>query len=461
METSVMSLPTLTLISFASQSNCLDVSNNLLRLGYTVDLLDARSAHARYISRLKGILVFLFGSGGTHKGDMVSLLAHAKTKPRFGIFIEDGTAWDADIIGRCNEFTSWPCADSEITFRLERLSDCLRPRSLDTGLAEQLMQLNIVGCSSAFENAVNRIRKFALCDAPVLIEGETGTGKELAARAIHYLGPRRRFPFIPVNCGALPESLIENELFGHERGAYTDAKSIQTGLVAQADGGTLFLDEVEALSLKSQATLLRFLQEQEYRPLGGTRVKRADARIIAASNSPLDIRSTSGTFRWDLLYRLNIMPLIMPPLREREGDVDLLVEHFLISYHLQYNDERKFISPQGMEGLRRYDWPGNVRELENLLHREFLLAEGDEIHIPLPHAGKCTALDSSAITHDQSIGFNEAKARAIEHFERTYLVKIMREMRGNVTMAARRAGKERRALGKLLKKHAIDKRDFI
>ena len=352
----------LTLIPFAPKSRCLDVSRNLLRLGYRVDLLNQGFALDRCVDNLQGILVFLFGSRGSCKDAVVSLLARAKTKPRCGIFVEGDAVWDAEIVGRCNEFLSWPCPDREIAFRLDRLSHYVCDQTTGADVAEQLMQLNIVGRSPAFDFAVQRIRKFAQCDAPVLIEGETGTGKELAARAIHYLGPRQSFPFIPVNCGALPENLIENELFGHERGAYTDARSAQVGLIAQAEGGTLFLDEVEALSLKSQAALLRFLQEQEYRPLGGMRLKRADVRVVAASNTPLERRASSGEFRRDLLFRINIMPLVMPPLRERAGDVELLARHFLKSFRLQYSAQGKRLSPEVVEMLERYEWPGNVRE---------------------------------------------------------------------------------------------------
>src|SRR5215470_14387370 len=187
----------------------------------------------------------------------------------------------------------------------------------------------MIGQSRAFSDALSLIEKIARYDAPVLIEGETGTGKELAARAIHYGGTRRNGPFIPVNCGAIPDALVENELFGHRRGAYTDAKLEQTGVIAHAEHGTLFLDEVDALTPKSQVILLRFLQDQQYRPLGGSEARSADVRVIAASNASLASLTERGAFRLDLLFRLKVLHITMPPLRDRHGDVAVLSAHFL------------------------------------------------------------------------------------------------------------------------------------
>jgi len=221
----------------------------------------------------------------------------------------------------------------------------------------------------------------------VSIYGETGTGKELAARAVHYLGSRSSGPFIPLNCGSLPDTLLENELFGHERGAFTDAKSSQPGLIEQADGGTLFLDEVEDLSAKAQAALLRFLQEGEYRPLGSKTLKRANVRVVAASNVPfLELKKT-GRLRNDLFYRLNVLPVFMPPLRERGEDILLMAEHFLIELRVRYDKPGTYLHPSSMRWIVRNDWPGNIREMENALHCGFLMAYGDAIypHDMFPH----------------------------------------------------------------------------
>ncbi len=310
----------------------------------------------------------------------------------------------------------------------------------------------MIGNSPAFQEMIRLIHKIAGCDVPVLIEGETGTGKELAARAMHYQGKRRDMPFIPVNCGAIPDSLFENELFGHERGAFTDAKHIQPGLITLASSGTLFLDEVAALSVKGQAALLRFLQDQYYRPLGGKGVLRADVRVVAASNASLAKLAEAGQLRTDLLFRLKILYLELPPLRARKGDVRLLAEHFIRVCSAKFGQPVKTFHPETLAWFENYSWPGNIRELENLVYREFLLAESTEIHIkPLtPHQTE----------HRDDLDFNHAKAKIIADFEKGYLSSLMAKARGNITLAAKMAHKERRALGKLLKKHGIDKSHY-
>lgn len=322
--------------------------------------------------------------------------------------------------------------------------------------------MNMIGNSPAFREMIRLIGKIANCDAPVLIEGETGTGKELAARAIHYLGSRNGLPFIPVNCGAIPDSLIENELFGHHKGAFTDAKEFQCGLIAQAQGGTLFLDEVDALSAKGQVTLLRFLQDQQYRPLGGKQQHSADVRIIAATNASLPTLIGDGAFRPDLLFRLKILSLELPPLRERHGDAELLAKHYLGLYSKKYGVPEKTLHPEALAWVNRYAWPGNVRELENMIHREFLLAEGPVI---------CIACEGSQVERRKrpdrrnhelfDADFNSAKAKVLTDFERQFLAMVLSKTKGNVSQAAKMVGKERRALGKLLKKHGIDKNEYL
>jgi two-component system response regulator GlrR len=200
---------------------------------------------------------------------------------------------------------------------------------------EDFARLNLVGESPAFLRCLALVRKYAACHATVLVQGETGTGKELAARAIHYLGGRSEYPFIPVNCGAIPETLVENELFGHAPGAFTDARDARCGVIADAEGGTLFLDEVEALSFRGQVALLRFLQDRQYRPLGARRPLTANVRVIAAANENLNAMVERGQFRRDLFFRLRVMSLEMPPLRERGSDAVLLAEQFLRQFSCQ------------------------------------------------------------------------------------------------------------------------------
>jgi len=232
---------------------------------------------------------------------------------------------------------------------------------------------DIVGQSAAIRARIAQARQYALCEATVLIVGETGTGKDVFARAIHYGSARAAKPFVPVNCGALPRELVENELFGHESEAFTGARGRHAGLVEQAERGTLFLDEIEALPLEAQATLLRFLQDGGYRPLGGGSKRRADVRIISASNAELLSIVGSGAFRQDLYYRLNVLPLNLPPLRERRDDVPLLVQHLLARWCGQGAPVPK-VSFAAMRRLIAYHWPGNVRELENVIRRAVVLS---------------------------------------------------------------------------------------
>jgi DNA-binding NtrC family response regulator len=314
---------------------------------------------------------------------------------------------------------------------------------------------NMIGRSAAFLRAIHLLAKFAACDAPVVIEGETGTGKEVAARAIHYEGARRDYPFIPVNCGALPDSLIENELFGHRRGAYTDARSDFPGLLRLARGGTLFLDEVDTLTSKGQVTLLRFLQDQHFRPLGAAEEEQVDVRIIAATNRPLADLVRQGQFRVDLLYRVKVMYLRMPPLRERRGDPELLARHFMQRLSQRYGRPEKRVHPLTLQWLDRYQWPGNIRELENLVAREYLLAEGDEILFTGDESTEPMALDLATAGGD----YRAQRTRALAAFDTAFLRETLTRHRGNVTHAARAAGRERRAFGRLLKKYGIDPRE--
>ena len=321
--------------------------------------------------------------------------------------------------------------------------------------------VGLIGESGIFLDMLKAIRKIAENDATVLISGETGSGKELAARAIHSLSKRGDKPFIPVNCGALPDLLIENELFGHCRGAYTDARDQQKGLVAQAEGGTLFLDEVDALSPKAQVSLLRFLEDGKYRLLGGSRQESADVRILAASNVNLLELVMQERFRADLHYRLNVMELDVPPLRARNGDAVLLSRHFIAEAAQRYGIAPIDLHPDTQLWLQRQPWPGNVRELQNRIQREFLMCDDSCLIIrqALPGFDRRQRTDRRQAAPGP-INFNEAKRLTLQNFEHSHLLRLMRESAGNVSRAARLAGKERRALGKLLKKHCIDPGSF-
>lgn len=321
----------------------------------------------------------------------------------------------------------------------------------------------LIGESACMVRCRRRIDRFLSIDAPILIDGETGTGKDLAARAIHNRSLRASAPYVPVNCGALPETLVENELFGHKAGAFTDARGEQIGLVSQAGDGTLFLDEVETLSQRAQAALLRFLENHEYRPLGASNVRHCNARIIAATNVDLKTLVDRGEFRADLYYRLNILTLSMPTLRARHEDIPLLANYFLRRLAKCYARPVVTLTAETLQWMVNHDWPGNVRELENLIHREYLLCEEETLCIEDPN-GDTFVADAGRVEplpDTSDLNFREAKLKTIEHFERVYLKNLMQETRGNVTQAAAIAGKERRSLGKLMKKHAIDRSQFL
>jgi len=370
--------------------------------------------------------------------------------------------WEQSSSGRalrCSEAVVWPDHHAEFVVKLKQLC---RLVNKDNRLAQTLtLKLNLIGESEALKNVVSNIVKYARCDAPVLITGETGTGKELIARAIHYMDADDNKPFVAVNCGALPDNLVENELFGHARGAYTDAREAHCGLVEQADGGTLFLDEIEALSPKGQIALLRFLPTYEYRPLGSRqRIQQARLRLITASNESLEQLIGAGSFRKDLFYRLNILPLSLPPLRERKEDVTLLAEYFMDKYRRTYQQPDKYLDPQTLEWMGRYEWPGNVRELENLLLREFLLAESDCISIACLQGIQGERRKNGIDRRHRQLyqrHFQNAKAEVVRQFEYSYLQQVLLAAAGNVSAAARQAGKERRTFAKLLHKHGFGK----
>jgi two-component system, NtrC family, response regulator GlrR len=312
----------------------------------------------------------------------------------------------------------------------------------------------LIGAAPSFLESLRRIRRLAEYDVTVLIQGETGTGKELAARAIHYHGERRNQPFIPVNCGAIPDSLVENEFFGHVRGAFTDARDSHAGLVATAEGGTLFLDEIECLSPRGQVVLLRFLQDRKYRPLGARQHREGNVRVVAAGNASLAEMVRAGTFREDLLYRLTVLTLELPPLRERGLDVLLLADHFIRRFRGEYGLPELALSIDAMHSLLAHDWPGNIRELENLIHRACIMADDGRVHIETPPPGPADASTPPARV-PLHLGFRRAKALVVAEFERTFLRQALQETGGNVSAAARLSGKERRAFGKLLRKHGI------
>jgi DNA-binding NtrC family response regulator len=298
---------------------------------------------------------------------------------------------------------------------------------------------SIIGRSKAMADLFALVELVAAGHSTVLIFGESGTGKELVARAIHYNGPRAKKPFIPLNCAAIPEGLLESELFGHVRGSFTGAVANKRGLIVDADGGTLFLDEIGDMPLPLQAKLLRVLQERRVRPVGGNQDVAVDVRIITATHRDLKVEARAGRFREDLFYRLSVIPLHLPSLRERRDDIPLLADHFLTRFATDTSVPRKTLSPDAQEALLRYHWPGNVRELENVMERLTVLTRGAQITpADLPPAIRGVEKAGHGIDLDRHM--------TLEELERDYVIKILREVGGNKERAARILGVNRRTL---------------
>jgi DNA-binding NtrC family response regulator len=339
-------------------------------------------------------------------------------------------------------------------FDLEELSLIIEKLvQLQTLAMENLILKERVASITRFENLVSQspimIKLFdtiidvAQTDATVLITGETGTGKELVARAIHTQSPRCYAPFIAINCGAFTDQLLESELFGHEKGAFTDAKTAKKGRLEMANAGTLFLDEVGDISMKMQIDLLRVLQSREFTRVGGTVTLRSDFRVIAATNQDLQEAIRKKTFRSDLFYRLNVVHLEVPPLRERPEDIPLLAQHFLWCYATETNKKIDSIHPEAMEALRRYPWPGNVRELENAIERAVVVGKGRQIQLKdLPFA---ITLGGAA----------EMEKLSLEEMERQHIARVLAIEAGNLSNVARILGINRSTLYAKIKKYGL------
>lgn len=355
-----------------------------------------------------------------------------------------------------DDFIILPCQPGELRIRLTRLSGLYGARVDALEREESIREIRtkyrmeaVIGDSAALHRVIRIVPRLGASDASVLITGDTGTGKELFARAIHYASARRTHPFVPVNCGALPDTLFENELFGHEKGAYTDASSARIGLLAVAEGGSLFLDEVDSLSLASQAKLLRVLQEREYRPLGSQRSVRANVRIIAAANVSLAEKMAAREFRADLYYRLNVLDIHLPSLAERRDDIPILARHFATRFARECQSPVPKLSCQAIRRLMDYKWPGNIRELESAIQRAVVLADGpilDAFHFNLPGDTVPNASDKDSLLPIKV---------AVHEFERNYLAGLLSQQDGNVTRAAKVAGTDRRSFQRLLRRHGI------
>jgi two-component system response regulator AtoC len=397
--------------------------------GYDVVLLDAEPAPTVP-------LVQSLTTGGAR----VILLAGGSDP--IGLAMRCGAS---DVVGR-------PLVAGELIFRVARAqapgNDKRRPRKSDV----------LIGSGTWIKELYDRIAMVAATDVTVAIFGESGTGKELVARTIHNSSPRHDAPFVVVNCAAIPEQLLEDELFGHVRGAFTDASRDREGLLAAAHTGTLFLDEIGELPLPLQAKLLRVLQSQEFRRIGDDQDRRVDVRIITATNRDLEQLVARGGFRQDLYYRINVFPMRLPPLRERPEDIALLVHHFMQKYRARLGKVIEGLTPPALARLAAYDFPGNVRELENKIHQAMVVASGPMIEVgelALPRAST-----SPGLRVDVARPFREVKQETIDAFERGYLTELLRVHHGNLAQAARAAGMDRKNLWALVERHGLDRSTF-
>ena len=326
-------------------------------------------------------------------------------------------------------------------------------RQLKETLAGKFNFDNIIGASTILQQLLEKVQKVAVRDTSAMITGESGTGKELIAQAIHYNSPRRDKPFIAINCGAIPDSVLESELFGHKKGAFTGADADKIGLLKAADGGTLFLDEIGNLPLSVQKTLLRFLQEQEFRRIGDTVPTRVDVRLISATNSDLEQEVQRGNFREDFFYRLNVINLHLPPLRQRKADIPLLAAHFIADQNKKFKTEISGLTPEAQAAACEYAWPGNIRQLKNVI--EACLTIETEQRISLATLAQFIETDNAVTTPDND--YNQALAR----FEIDYLRQLLSAADGNIEAAAQKANMNMATIYRKMKKYGLRKEDII
>src|SRR5688572_27066966 len=357
-----------------------------------------------------------------------------------------------------DDYLTKPLTREVFIHRLERVMERVSltkevQRLRDSRAQSPIEQL--IGRSPKMVSLKSQLPTLALTEASVVIYGESGTGKEVVARTIHQLSKRSGRPFVTVNCGALPETLLESELFGYRRGAFTDAHADTPGLVDAADTGTLFLDEIGEISLSVQVKLLRFLELKEYKPVGSPQSRIADVRIIAATNRDLKKAVEEKVFREDLFYRLNVVPVQLPSLKERPGDIGLLASHFLERFN-QRSGKQIRLNPEAFRELEAYHWPGNIRELENKIEQLVVMATDgvvrvEDVNLRAPDARLLPQILGS---------FRDEKSSLVARFERDYLTAVLETEKGHVSNAAKRAGLDRKNFWQLMKKYKLDAKAF-
>lgn len=373
------------------------------------------------------------------------------------------TAVDAMKMG-AYDYVTKPVSAEEIRLVIQRAFErqnlITEIRTLRKELEERFSLDNIIGKSNAMQRVYDLILQVANTDATVLITGETGTGKELVAHAIHHNSNRKNCPFVVINCSALPETLLESELFGHEEGAFTGATKQRIGKFEYADTGTVFFDEMGNLPLSMQTKLLRLLQEKSFERIGGNQTTKVDVRVLAATNKDLNKLSEEGCFRKDLYYRLNVIPIQLPSLKERREDIPLLVTHFIEKYNKVFKKEIKSISQHVLNMMMSYCWPGNVRELENLVERTVIMAKDhviSEIELPMPNQKQARErledIDNGQITDSSLEDF-------LAHYENIYITRLLKRCKGRIDSSATISGIDVKTLYRKMKKYNINKDIF-
>ncbi len=396
--------------------------------------------------------------------DGLSLLKHMQEHfPEVPVIVLTGYATIENAVEAMKagafDYLTKPVKLDEILVVVEKALEFQKLKIENLYLKDQLKKKykfeNIIGDSPQMQKIYRIVEKVADTDSTVLILGESGTGKELIAKAIHYNSPRRNRPFVPINCGAIPEELLESELFGHEKGAFTSAIKERAGRFELANGGTIFLDEIGDMSPKLQVKLLRVLQEHRFERIGGTKTIKVDIRVIAATHQDLEKAVEEGKFREDLFYRLNVIPIKIPPLRERGTDIDLLVTYFMKTYSKRKGMQPKKIAPETMECLRRFHWPGNVRELENVIERLLILTDSEEIrpeHLP-EHILRPRGDSTISVPEIPEDGLYLKKV--VEEFENRLILQALHRCNGKKNKAAELLKLNRTTLIEKLKKRKI------
>ena len=402
--------------------------------------------------------------------DGMELLSRIRTsRPEMPVILMSGVEKSVDSAvaaireGAC-DYLIKPLKPGEARFAAERAIHRLfleeQVRYLSNEVRARNGFGNMVGANRQMQQIFQTIEILSDTDATVLITGETGTGKEMVARAIHFGSPRRDRRFVTINCGALPAELLESELFGHEKGSFTGANRTRIGKFEYADGGTVFLDEIGEIPPATQVKILRFLQEREFERVGGNLPLKADVRIVAATNKDLPQAILRGEFREDLFYRLNVVPLHIPPLRERREDIPALAQHFLEKSATRLRKPMESIAPEALARMMAYSWPGNVRELENVVERAVIMDRGPvvtRVDLPAPVV-EAPAVNGHAALPDQLVALPLDKA--LDHFERLYLGSVLSRFSGNIGESARHAGVNPRTLNRKMNHHDLDKKVF-